>query len=353
MFALTQCTYQTPPPTHFTYPTQPTMNSYFPTQTSYNEFRYIETKVQEIQEDTPEEVPAQRKKSGKGREPARPWSTEEEIALAKGWMDIPEDLVTGNSKKRESYWQRMTDYFHNEMGRGIYRSHHQINSKWKDLTRKVTAFSGILNNLTAQRKSDQSNADIMKLAHQQYRATNKGSAFVHEHVLEMVEKSPKWVLVPPMVPSMVITKKSKTSESNTYTTSSDTQGPFHLDDDDDFFEEPQRPSGSRKSKRSSSSSSLFVPDDSTATVEDFFGRLMDSLKEFKDINIDKNERKQRKEQQRQELIEIKKEKNRLLQEQQRKKDLRTLMKPHDHLTGTDLELVLQLKAEIRKQYGLE
>lgn len=94
MFALTQCTYQTTPPTHFTYPTQPTMNSYFPTQTSYNEFRFIETKVQEIQEDTLEEVPAQCKKSGKGREPARLWSAEEEIALAKGWIYIPDRKLT-------------------------------------------------------------------------------------------------------------------------------------------------------------------------------------------------------------------------------------------------------------------
>ncbi|CAH1423520.1 unnamed protein product [Lactuca virosa] len=106
---------------------------------------------------------------------------------------------------------------------GSDRSGHQVNSKWKDLQKKYNAFNGIYNRKMSSVASGRSEADVLQSSLSEYRRTINQKGFPHQQAWEWLKDNAKWAFVakvgedsPP--PS---SKRTKTSSSNAYTSSSD------------------------------------------------------------------------------------------------------------------------------------
>ena len=173
--------------------------------------------------------------------------------------------------------------------------------KWRDLNNRVSLFSGLYNNNWNNRGSGQSELDVMNLTHEQYRAAKKNKAFTHQNVWDTVKGHPRWAPIP--LAELIETptsgpapKRTKTSESNTYTTTS-SDANFKPSEG---IQEPARPQ--RKGKKPVS----FSKDDP----------FWDEFKSFQQKTTIDVEDKIR---HRAAVEEIKKEKLRVLQESEQKK----------------------------------
>ncbi|XP_023752780.1 uncharacterized protein LOC111901134 isoform X1 [Lactuca sativa] len=154
-----------------------------------------------------------------GPAPAQTWSTAEEAALITAWIDISEEIgASGNYVG--PFWNRILKHFYNAMGRYDYRTHHQLNSKWRDINRKVMKFNDIYNNLLNERGSGHSEADILRAALEQYRSEHNGVAFSYASAWDAFKKSRKWLTVYGNGKNHTNgLKRTKTSDLNDYTTS--------------------------------------------------------------------------------------------------------------------------------------
>jgi len=280
--------------------------------------------------------------SQSSKKKSKPWNTQEEVVLAKAWIDVSKDWETGN---RESFWGQALEYFCKELG-GSDRTVHQVNSKWKEMNKKITKFNDIYKNkLAAQRQSGQSEADILKLALTEYRNLNKNKGFSHEAAWGILKDNRNWNLLPLKDANNVQLqpqKKTKTSESNTYTAFSDAQFPSDLteeEDDELNIEEPQIPQQS----------------------DEQLIRVISKLTEFTSVSKQDFEDKKR---HRAKMEELKEEKLRIMKEEKderlcmmrekrKDEDMRFYLRPHDHLTGVQLNVVLARKREIAQRWGWE
>lgn len=102
-------------------------------------------------ETQPEVQPAAQRR---GKAQRQPLTTQEEIALAHLWIDVSEDAAAGNAQAAEHFWMRVTDRFHQELGRESYRSKDSLTTKY-DINRATMKFNGLLHNLRTHRKSGQ------------------------------------------------------------------------------------------------------------------------------------------------------------------------------------------------------
>ena len=111
---------------------------------------------------------------------SRYWQPQEEVALAQGWIQISTDSRIGNMQRRDQFWKKITDYFHQVMGRGSCRDHHQLATKYRDMSKKITMFNGIYNNLKRQWRSGSNDAQILTQALKSYKIQNNNKAFTHQ-----------------------------------------------------------------------------------------------------------------------------------------------------------------------------
>ncbi|CAH1420648.1 unnamed protein product [Lactuca virosa] len=121
---------------------------------------------------------------------------------------------------------------------GLDRSRHQVNSKWKDLQKKCNAFNSIYNHKMNSVASGRSEAD-------------QAWEWLKDNVKwELVIKSDEDSLSP-------FSKRTKTSSSNAYTSSSDPQYPpgFSPQQQQSFSVENSPPQRKRKGKKVASTSS--------------------------------------------------------------------------------------------------
>ncbi|KAL8188681.1 hypothetical protein R6Q57_029701 [Mikania cordata] len=77
-----------------------------------------------------EEEPVRRtgKKAIGKKAPAKYWSDEEDVALARSWLTISENFEVGNAQKRDGFYRKVTDHFYHLM-KDKSRSVDQIYSK--------------------------------------------------------------------------------------------------------------------------------------------------------------------------------------------------------------------------------
>ncbi|KAI7731020.1 hypothetical protein M8C21_017414 [Ambrosia artemisiifolia] len=114
------------------------------------------------------------------------WSTYEEAALARAWIDVSEVGDTGNT---DAFWRRASNHFHAVMRREEYRMHHQLNSKWRDLRPKLRRFNIIYNNL--YNNMDLNEVDLLDTAHDQYCMENDDT-FDHMAAWRVVKDHPSF-----------------------------------------------------------------------------------------------------------------------------------------------------------------
>ena len=190
------------------------------------------------------------KRGGESSGPAAPksWTPQKEVALAQSFLSISEDGNVGNNQRRKKLWEQILQDFSQRVG-GSGRSTHQLNSKWRDLNARVYLFSGLYSNNWNNRGSGQSEVNVMNLTHEQYKAAKKNKAFTSLLVWDTVKGHPRWAPIPlaeliePPTSGPAL-KRTKTSESNTYTTTS-SDANFTPNEE---VQEPERPQRKGKNR---------------------------------------------------------------------------------------------------------
>ena len=77
----------------------------------------------------------------KTKKPCKPWTPDEEEALAMSWVKISVDKVVGDRQKKKGFWGRIHEHFLTLVV-GSERTHHQFNSKWTPMNTLINAFNG-------------------------------------------------------------------------------------------------------------------------------------------------------------------------------------------------------------------
>ncbi|KAL8232859.1 hypothetical protein R6Q57_002637 [Mikania cordata] len=221
-----------------------------------------------VQVESEEEEPVRQtgKKAIGKKAPAKRWSDEEEVALARSWLTIYENLDVGNAQKRDGFYRKIffnivTDHFHHLM-KDKSMTVDSIYSKWNDLNSSMKKWNGFYQQASMNRKSGEGDEYILKKAMRNYKSVVKSKGFAHIQAWEMVRDNSLWCNIPLVgCQSQSTTKWPKPNESMG---SANTHININLDDDEDvdgqhdcdgphIYYELDRPT--RKGKRSVASSS--------------------------------------------------------------------------------------------------
>ncbi|KAL8234050.1 hypothetical protein R6Q59_020150 [Mikania micrantha] len=149
----------------------------------------------------------------------KPWTHDEETALERCYIDHSENKTKGNSQKRENFWKKLTGSWHEMMGYTDqeYRTYHQLNSKWKDMSAKLMRFSGIYNKCDNNRKSSMNDEGVIKWAEKEYQLKSNDQIFNHYYVWATIKDTPKFLaLCQEANEGQSSSKRTKKYETNAY-----------------------------------------------------------------------------------------------------------------------------------------
>ncbi|KAJ0535928.1 putative glutathione transferase [Helianthus annuus] len=268
------------------------------------------------------------------------WIVPEELALARGWFQQSQHSTLGNSQHRTHLWQGVSKIFHEELGKEVYRENDSLSSKWTEISTQLTKYSGFLNKAKQNPKSGETEADIVTNALLQFK-TNVGTDFRFMHCWEICKFHPKWANIPSGSESNTSSKRSRASSQ------SDARDQ-EIEDLFDDLPSPNRPEyGRDATKRRAQKSRCATASPSAGSSllhRGIYSDQLDAISSKMDtFNVFQQQR-----------IEIRKSKEARdaarEAERQRREDLKILSQPIDHLKGDELEIVLQMREEIKNKY---
>ncbi|KAJ9544457.1 hypothetical protein OSB04_024164 [Centaurea solstitialis] len=263
-----------------------------------------------------------------GKVSCKPWSLEEEIALARAWVTISEDSTIGNYRNKENFWGAIKADFDKRMHYDFnVRSGDAIPTTAKMLLSTVAKFACIYNYPSNMRRSGETDIDILNRAKDRFHSEYH-KAFTHEHAWRQVKDSPKFDAVKMQDPKNIRAptyKRSKTSETPTDSPGKYDARTHHVNFGNDDLPSPTerpRPMGRNAARRAGSSTTTV----STESVSNIATSLEAIATNVSSIMGSINNR-------------------------QRSVDLKTFMAPHDHLTGIQLQIILEEREIIAERYG--
>uniref|UniRef100_A0A7N0ZTL9 No apical meristem-associated C-terminal domain-containing protein n=1 Tax=Kalanchoe fedtschenkoi TaxID=63787 RepID=A0A7N0ZTL9_KALFE len=133
------------------------------------------------------------------------WSAEEEEMLISSWIT------------KGSFWARVAGYFNTYRKTRIEKEESQIKSHYYLMMPQVNEFNGYYNQIVSDHHSGWSDNQIIEATRLIWKNAHKKREFPYTHVLEMVKDEPKWEA---QIGAQNASKKTKTSESGAYTSSS-------------------------------------------------------------------------------------------------------------------------------------
>ncbi|KAI3711464.1 hypothetical protein L2E82_41571 [Cichorium intybus] len=139
-------------------------------------------------EPTPEETPTNKRSKPKKTY----WSKEEEILLAKAWLHISSDSITGSQQRDKEFWQRIATYYESNNTSNIVRNQANLKSHWHYMNPLVLAFNQTYSVLKSQHLSGWSEDDLKNGALEQYRARYNAD-FRHDQIWNILKHEPKWL----------------------------------------------------------------------------------------------------------------------------------------------------------------
>ncbi|KAL8217698.1 hypothetical protein R6Q57_021071, partial [Mikania cordata] len=119
-----------------------------------------------------EEEPVRRtgKKLIGKKAPAKRWSDEEEVALARSWLTISENPDVGNAQKRDGFYRKIffnivTEHFHH-LVKDKSRIVDQIYSKWNDMNSSIKKCNDFYQQASMNRKSSEGDEQVLTKGHE-------------------------------------------------------------------------------------------------------------------------------------------------------------------------------------------
>ncbi|GKE49543.1 glutathione S-transferase T3-like protein [Tanacetum coccineum] len=183
-----------------------------------------------------------------------PWTTEDEIALAKGWLAVSESGKDGNAKKKAGFWCEVLEYIESKTKQYGRRTYDAVCGTWKTVRPSVIWFSGIYSNV--MRMSQESGAgdeDNVQMVMIHYEIETEIPFKLH-HCWEILKDRPKWqeIAIPKFSTGFRGSKRHKSSGSSSFNTESG-EASINLntnvgDNDEDEVQEVQRPKGMDKAR---------------------------------------------------------------------------------------------------------
>ncbi|KAJ9541188.1 hypothetical protein OSB04_027694 [Centaurea solstitialis] len=138
----------------------------------------------------PEAFPAKPKQTFENRATPKRWTPEEEVTLVQAWINEFENPVSGNAQRSIQFWKNIERSFYARLGVNPYRTHHQLNTKWSAMNKKIMAFNRIYNQIMNNRASGESDVNLLQLARSRYQMT-ESQIFPHKTCWEILRHSPK------------------------------------------------------------------------------------------------------------------------------------------------------------------
>ncbi|KAJ9562166.1 hypothetical protein OSB04_007326 [Centaurea solstitialis] len=263
-----------------------------------------------------------------GKAPCKLWSLDEEIALARSWVTISEDSTIGNYRNKDNFWGAIKADFDKRMNYDFnVRSGDAIPTKAKMLLSTVAKFACVYNNPSNYRRSGETDIDLLNRAKDRFHSEYH-KAFTHEHAWRQVKDCPKFDYVRMQDPKNIRAptyKRSKTSETPTDSPGESDARTHHVNVGNDDIPSPTerpRPMGRNAARRAGSSN--------TAASSESVSNIANSLEAIA-TNVGS-------------IMGS-------INNRQRTVDLKTFMEPHEHLTGIQLQIMLQEKEIIAERYG--
>nr|XP_043630083.1 uncharacterized protein LOC122601384 [Erigeron canadensis] len=224
-------------------------------------------------------------------------------------------------------------------------------SKWKDLKHKVLGFCGIYNVEKSKMLSGQNDEDVFKAVVSLYmRKYNNKSGFPHVEAWQVLRNGPKWskILTLEGICEESGSKRARTEGSNVNVHSSE-EASVHIDLNEDQLEQEEEVGTTWMHQYMlldpcRSAVNLKMVAELKCDNEDkkrAWDEKMQMQKAMMDSYMEAEEARKKREE----------EMTRMVQSQQRQNDMDFVIRPHDHLSGPMLEMVLAQKRALCEQYG--
>ncbi|KAK9049267.1 hypothetical protein SSX86_031766 [Deinandra increscens subsp. villosa] len=291
-----------------------------------------------VPETQPKQNAGRKKRSHKKKAPeaprekkqVQPWTEEEEVALARAWLDCSENPIIANDQDLTTFWRETRKKFYELMNANEpYRQPDSISGKWTDINKKCKIFSSIYNRMVSGWQSGQNNEDVQSQALIEYGVGRP--AFNYIAVWNVLKNAPKWLSQVDLKNKIKgRSKKSRTESTKEMDGESSDARAFDLNEQVEFVHvEPRRPPSRdfTKAQRASSSSSR-----STATTVSNINKLQEEMHEKLDT-----------------LVSLRREQTGLVKRRIMHQDLHELRQPlpDDEPART---IAIKLREDIAKSY---
>ncbi|XP_050379709.1 glutathione S-transferase T3-like [Argentina anserina] len=176
------------------------------------------------------------------------FSPEEDALLISAWLNTGMDPTTGNEQKSNTFWGKITDYYHKYKDFDSDRSQQMLKQRWGKIQSIVNKFSGCVASINNLHESGKTEQDKIAGAKSMYEKQVKGKRFTLDHAWILLRHQPKWNQImqePNMKKSRKRSKPSTTNISSSSTTST------HIDIEEEMntCSFVTRPPGTKAEKR--------------------------------------------------------------------------------------------------------
>ncbi|KAH7688505.1 Glutathione transferase protein [Dioscorea alata] len=170
------------------------------------------------------------------------FTLEEDLMIISAWLNISLDAVQGNEQKSKTYWQRVSQFFHEFKPKTCpSRSQNSLMNRWSAIQLATNKFCGCFAQIERLNQSGLTEKDKIRDAKNLYKELHN-SSFQYEHCWNELRYQPKW-----MEDSQA--KKQKTKYNATPGSSvPSTADSINLGDDGGSYESLDRPPGRKAEK---------------------------------------------------------------------------------------------------------
>ncbi|KAJ1283207.1 hypothetical protein BS78_03G110600 [Paspalum vaginatum] len=117
------------------------------------------------------------------------FSKEEDRLICSAWLNVSKDPITGTNQSSRGYYQRMHDYFDENLGAPSSRSVKAIQHRWLAIQKAVNTFCGHFSTAERLNESGKNEQDLINDAAKLY---EEKESWTFEHCWNMLRYEPKW-----------------------------------------------------------------------------------------------------------------------------------------------------------------
>ncbi|GJU90996.1 glutathione S-transferase T3-like protein [Tanacetum coccineum] len=280
------------------------------------------------------------------------WTTEEEIALAKGWHAISENNERGNARKKDGFWVEVMEYIESKTKQEGRRTYDMVVGKWKVMRSAVVQFCGIYNNVMRMaQESGAGDEDYIQKAMVHYQA-ECGLPFKFRHCWDVLKDSPKFqeIAFPNFNQGSQGSSKTHKSSGSSSFNAEPGEASINLNntvDDEGDMQEIRRPEGrdkakaAAKNKGSKASESSIMNDDALARLMVTEMTAAEVAQREKFMELKRRE------------VECREREIAAAEYRAQQKHMRLYLQPYEHLSGEQRLVMDAIRTQIKAKYNLQ